>query len=359
MTARRGANRIIAAAISAFIAIALVWSSAEAQKKKKSSKPRERQVLFLDINIDLTYDDNVINYSDADLDIYDQEQNPDKFEIKSQDDWIITSRVQPRLKGKFISGRTAWLDLEFTHYHYMDNDVRRYQKYGLTGRQYFRRGGYVELEYYYIPDYYYRNQLVQDTWIKASFSKHSVKAEIGYDILPNLKGDLSYRFQSKTFNSEIDERDLEVNGFRLDAIWRATKNFKLWAYYGLRRATAAGADFPDDLDVRDVSYDAWDITLGVRHYSALFKRLKPQLVSTIEFSGIRFRTTNYRDVYRFGREDLNLRFRIGISWRLLYAIRLDIDYRYQQKDSDLFYPSYTDALEYDSNSITFRLKRGF
>lgn len=351
-------KKIGSAPFLALFLILLLWSPADAQKKKKSIEPRKQQILFLDVRLELTYDDNIINYSDADLDLYGDDGRPDKFAIESKDDWIITSRIKSRLKGKFISGRTAWIDLNFNNYFYSRNEVRRFKKYGLSVRQYFRRGGYTEIEYSFIPDYYYRNQFYEGSYIESSFSKHFLKAEVGLNLLPSLKGDISYRFQSKTFNEEVSERDLTINGVRLDGIWKASKKFKFWAYYGLERAIAKGADDPDP-DIKDVSYDAWVITLGSRHYSPYLRKLKPQLVVSFQYREIKFQTIKYRDEYRFNRRDSNYEFRIGTAWQLPYTIVLDIDYKLQAKRLDLFYPSAKSLLEYDSNSISFELKRRF
>lgn len=357
MTGLHYLKKICSLAVPALILALLVWSPASAQKRKKSAKPRSQQIFFLDVRLELTYDDNIINYSDADLDLYSDDARPDKFLIESEDDWIMTSRIESRFKGKFISGRTAWLDLNFNNYFYVRNEVRRYQKYGLSGRQYFMRGGYAEIEYSYIPDYYYRN-LYNGAYIAASFSKHFLKAEVGLNLLPSLKGDISYRFQSKTFNEEVRERDLTVNGVRLDGIWKASKKFKFWVYYGLERAIARGADDPDP-DIKDVSYDSWELTLGSRHYSPYLRKLKPQLVLSFQYKKIKFQTNKYRDEYRFLRRDSNYEFRIGTAWQLPFTVRLDIDYKLQAKRTDLYYPSVKSLLEYDSNSISFELKRRF
>ncbi len=357
MTGLHYLKKICSLAVPALILALLVWSPASAQKRKKSAKPRRQQIFFLDVRLELTYDDNIINYSDADLDLYSDDARPDKFLIESEDDWIITSRIESRFKGKFISGRTAWLDLNFNNYFYVKNEVRRYQKYGLSGRQYFMRGGYAEIEYSYIPDYYYRN-LYNGSYIAASFSKQFLKAEVGLNLLPSLKGDISYRFQSKTFNEEVRERDLTVNGVRLDGIWTASKEFKFWVFYGLERAIARGADDPDP-DIKDVSYDSWELTLGSRHYSPYLRKLKPQLVLSFQYKEIKFQTNKYRDEYRFLRRDSNYEFRIGTAWQLPFTVGLDIDYKLQAKRTDLHYPSVKSLLEYDSNSISFELKRRF
>jgi hypothetical protein len=345
--------------IAALILGLVLWSPASAQKKKPRNLKRQ-QILFFDVRVELAYDDNVINYSDADLDLYGDNVRPDKFAIDSEDDWIITSRLTGRLKGDFIRGKTAWLDLRFNNYYYARNEVRRYQIYGLTARQYFMRGGYGELAYSYLPDYYYRNQYHESSgrYIEANFSKHYFKAEVGADILKSLKADISYRLQRKFFNPENRERDLTVHGVRLDGIWRAAQIFKFWSYYGFERGLARGADDPDP-DVKDVSYDAWDLILGARHYSPFLGELKPELVITFQYRIIKFQTDKIRDIYRFNRRDTNCELRLGTAWHLPLKVRLEIDYRLQTKRVSLLDSSVEGLLEYDSNLVSFELNREF
>jgi len=359
MTAAGKFRYIFAIAIMALVTIMLVWSPAEAGTKKKTRKSKIRQVLFLDTGLKLTYDSNIIRYSDADLDIYDFNLDPGKFAIKSKDDWIITPRLETRLKGKLLGGRTAWIGLDYDYFHYARNDVRRFQKLGAFGRHYFMRGGYLEIDYQYIPDYYYRNEPYQNSFVEARFSKHFVKFETGFDLKPSLKADVSYIYQRKIFNREVSERDLKINAISLDGIWRASPKFKFWVYYDIEKAGAAGADYADP-NIIDVSYDAWDITGGVRFYTGVLGQLRPELVATLQFRQIKFQTLKYGyDDYRFGRKDDNFRFVVGTSLLLPLATRFDIDYNYQQKNASLPDPALEKSLNYKAHSISFGLRRSF
>ncbi len=351
---------ILTIVVAALVAVFILWSPAEAKKKKKRKKAKSKQVLFFDASIRTTYDENIIRYSDADLDLYDADAGTEKFDIESQDDWIIKSQIETRLKGNFIADHSAWIGLRYNYYFYVNNDIRRFQKFGVFARHYFRPGGYLEAEYSRIPDYYYRNQYISplDTYVKANFSKNYFKLEMGLDLSKSLKADISYRFQSKTYNPEVSERDLTANGFRLDGIWKASKKVKFWAYYGFESANAAGADLLD-LDTKDVSYDGWDITIRARYYSCLHRKMRPEFFSTIQIREIIFRTTKYRDEYRFDREDHNFRIRVGTALRIFYDVRFDIYYTYQQKRVDLPIQALESALEYQASSVSFGFRRRF
>ncbi|UCE67126.1 MAG: hypothetical protein JSU85_03690 [Candidatus Zixiibacteriota bacterium] len=332
-------------------------------KKKRSKKSKFNQMITFNARLDLKYDDNIINYSDDDLDLYAGGTSESKFSIESEDDWILIPAIEARIRGKLLKGHTAWLEPNFRYYYYARNDIRRYFRLGIAGRHYLFRSGYVEAEYSFIPDYYYRNQFYRDedgtgTYLEANFSKHYLKFEYGMNLKPSLKGDISYRYQNKRFTEEFSERDLSVNGLRFDGIWTATKRIKFWGYYGLERAEAKGADIADP-DIKDVSYDAWDITFGARYYSSILEKYRTEFVTSFKFRQIKYQTIKYVDIYRFGRKDNNYYFRVGVAVQLPQKIRMEMDYNLVSKRTKIIDLSVKGLLEYDSNSISLKLKRSF
>jgi hypothetical protein len=368
-----------------FLAFAFITASApnaEAKKKPKhKSKPGAEKMFFLDLGLNVTYDDNVINYSDSDLELFNSDSLAGKFAIESKDDWIITPRIHPKLKTKFIGGREATLELGFDYYAYMQNDVRRYSRFSLSGRQYFSKKGYGQLSYSYIPEYYYRNILyranAQDSaqYIEANFSKHALAAEIGYELIPGLTGSATYLYQHKSFNKEFEYRNSNLNGIDLQANYRLKLPFRVWAIYGFESSVAKGADMADT--ILDVSYDAWDITLGGRYYSSILPKYKPEVYGSVQYRNIKFQTDRIpiyyrRNVFHYGRKDNNYQIKFGTGWRMPYSIRMEAEYAYSKKDVSLpdIYPdtqigvTETTAqlekkLNYTSNSITIRFSRQF
>jgi hypothetical protein len=352
--------KILTTTIALLVVAIILPSDAFAQKKKSKKKSKKSSALTIATNFKITYDDNIINYSDDDLDLYIGGDNQSKFSIDSKDDWIFAVGLQPRLKGKFIWGHTAWLQLDFDYLYYAKNDVKRYFKLGALARHYLFKAAYVEIEYSYIPDYYYRNQYVQDlnTYIEASFSKNYLKAEIGYNIFSSLKVDVSYRYSTKAFNDEVSERNLVSHKLRTDLIWNPSKTVKYWVNYGFDDANADGADI-EDLEIKDVSYDAGDMTFGLRYYTSKPKSIKPEYVGSFQYRKIRYQTDKYTDIYRAGREDDNIQLRFGTVWSMPYKLRLAIDYYYQMKRADTPLADVENLLDYNSNSISLNFTRSF
>jgi hypothetical protein len=358
------------------ISLALIISvgvDAKPKKKPGQSSQAERTIIF-DAALSITYDDNIIRYSEADLGLFDQNALTGKFSIKSKDDWIIVPRISPRIMGRLLGDQISWVDLGFSYYAYTTNDVRRYSRLSLGARQYFTGKLYGEVSYAFIPSYYYRNYQVGtdsagDLFAEAKFSKHMITAEFGYEISKTLSATAAYKYQHKTYNADFDFRDLNGHGVEIGSAWRPIAPIGFAASYEFERAIARGAEMA--VSVLDVSYDSWDILFGIRHYMSILSGIRPELFGSFEVRGTRYQTNRYVHTYYFGREDFYYMPKAGVSLRLPYQIRGTLEYSLIERNSNLpdIYPDSgrvpqtTDELErkldYNSNSITLRLTRRF
>jgi hypothetical protein len=359
--------------ISAFVLVSA--SNAEAKKKpKRKPKPTAEKIFYIDLGLNIAYDDNVINYSETDLDLFDSDSLSGKFAIESKDDWIFTPRIHPRLETKFIRGMKAILEAGFDYSVFVQNDVKNYSRLSLRGRQYISKKLYGQVSYYYIPEYYYRNYTTiggdTSSYAEANFSKNSVGIEIGYEPIRNLTGTVQYIYQHKSFNEEFKFRNSNLNGVDIGANYRLKLPFRVWAIYGFESSAAKGADMGDT--ILDVSYDAWDITFGGRYYSSILPKYKPEFFVSLQNRIIKYQTDRFSDVFRLGREDHNMLLRLGTAWRMPYSIRMEAEYAYSKKDVSLpdIYPNtqigvtetaaqLEKKLNYTSNSITIRFSRQF
>jgi hypothetical protein len=234
----------------------------------------------------------------------------------------------------------------------------------------------VELDYSYIPSYFYRNVGFIDPqtgrleyiYIDAKFKKHTLGASFGTDITSSLKGVVSYQYQHKSYNPEFVYRNVNANLIDVNGTWRALKSLRLTANYGFERSKAKGADMPDS--VLDVSYDAWDMTLGARYLTALLPRYKPELFATFQYRQIKFQTPKISDKFRLGRKDNNYQIRAGSAFTIPYNLRLEIGYTFLKKKANLpdIYPygEFTEStaaleneLNYSSYTISFKFTRDF
>lgn len=353
------------------------WSNALAapKKKKGSSKAKSQKIFTINTDFGVAYDDNIINYSDGDLATFDSIPGSSKFAgLKSKDDWILTPEIKPTFTGRLLGRQKASLALGFSYNFYVRNDIRRYTRFSIEGRHDITPYQYVGLDYSYIPNYFYRNEPFRNPqtfklqYLDAKFKKHALGVSFGADITSFLKAVVSYQYQHKSYNPEFVYRNLNSNLIDFNASWRAFRPLRITANYGFERAKAKGTDMPDS--VLDISYDAWDMTLGARYLTAFLSSYKPELFAAFQYRQIKFQTSRISDVFRLGRKDNNFQIRAGTAFIIPYNLRLEIGYTFLQKKANLpdIYPyggftETTSALEnelnYNSYIISLKFSRDF
>jgi hypothetical protein len=363
--------------VSLILSVFLV-SSALAKKK---TKVKAIKYLTFDVSLGITYDDNIIRYSEADLDLFSADSIPSKFSIESKSDWILTPQVRARLQNKLFGNQFSSITLGYDYFGYVRNDVRRYSRFSIEARQGFLTKGYVQLTYGYVPDYYYRNlfylhdPLGGDLYMPAKFTKNTVLAEIGYDITKTFKADIGYQFVDKSYNHEFTYRNLSLNGFDINGVWRPLNILKFWGGYDFVNANTDGANMPDS--VLDLSYDSWGILVGARHYATFMPKLKPEFYATFQLLHVIYQSNRPPDlrgrhIFQFGRSDNNYITHFGAACRIPYRLRLEADYGFFIKKASLpdIYPNLlinipqtTSELErklnYNANAVTLRISRQF
>jgi hypothetical protein len=365
--------------ITALLLTATLVSPAGAKKKTSKAHPK---FFVLDVSLGLTYDDNIIRFSEADLGLFGTDTLESKFSVKSKTDWIVAPQIRPRIQGRFIANQPASLTLGYDYFGYVKNDIRRYSRFLVELQQNFMSRGYAKLTFGITPKYYYRNLFLYhdttgfDIYIPAKFSKNNIQAELGYDITRNIKGAVSYQYQKKSFNHEFKYRDQNVNILSASGNWRALKILKVWAEYDYENNKAHGADMADTIP--DFSYIAWDITLGARHYSRLLLTLKPEIYASFQYRHTAYQSSriprllNTTHVFEYGRNDNNYLIRLGTAWQIPYRLRLEADYAFMQKKANLpdIYPiplinviqttaELERKLNYKANTVTLRISRQF
>lgn len=366
--------------IMAALAALLIFSPPSEAKKKKQAKPKAPPKMYIfDVGLGISYDDNILRYSESDLGIFETDTLPSKFSLKSKRDWIIAPQIKATLQRALIGDRMTSFSVGYDYYGYVTNDLRRYSRYTVEARQYFSSKGYGQISFGYIPKYYYRNLFVGtdpnhlNVYLPANFSKGALTVEVGYDITKNIKAAVGYDYQNKSYDEIFNYRDLNLNGVGANISWRAINPLRIWTIFDYESARAKGANMADT--ILDYSYNAWDITLGARLYASFLPKFKPEIYGSFQFRQINYTTGRMPDfrgrhLFTFGRFDYNYLARLGTSWRMPYQIRLEAEYAFYMKQAHL--PNYINVpivtqpssqlekqLNYKANVISFRISRQF
>jgi hypothetical protein len=251
------------------------------------------------------YDDNVLNYSDADLDQFDSTtlDSSGQFGIESKDDFILSPHAEIVYKTKAIN-HALHIGLDAGYNIFTKNDVKNYGNFGLWFREYLRKEAYLQLSAAYIPDYYYRNLFINSgEYAKAKYDKIGLGAKLITTIVKGITGSISYRYENRNFNDLFNERDLKSNNFNAELIYQPKHFYKIWGGYEFTIAHSPGRD--NTLDRRDVSYDSFLFWLGSRLYFKGLSEKKMNVGAVVSYKNTLFQTDKLteQDRYRFGRKD--------------------------------------------------------
>jgi len=306
------------------------------------------------------YDDNILNYSDADLDqMDDSSATPNKFGIESKDDYIFSPELEMIYKTR-LGGHSTHFGLKGTYYYYKENDIKRYYKIKLFIRRYINKNVFVQSSASYLPDYYYRNSYSStEGYQEARFDKITFDIKLSAKLLKKISGNLYYIYSRKDFIPLFDERDIASHDFKVETIYRPNRLWKGWGSYTFRTAASAGADDPDYR--RDTSYDSFLFTLGSKFYLKGLKGLGFELAGRINYKIVYFQTEKItsEDSYHLGRKDNRWSCNLNAKHEITSKLNLGFNFSKVVKKSDLPAEDLEKFLEYSSNSYYFILSYAF
>ncbi|MBD3168649.1 MAG: hypothetical protein GF307_04145 [candidate division Zixibacteria bacterium] len=331
--------------------------SSKKGSKRRGKRRKPRIKLELNARMDITYDDNVVNYSDSDLDLYDSGGKDQKFEIESKDDIILTPRANFTMIRNRQGGLKCYLDGLIIFHFYSQNDIKNYQYYRLRFTREISRQLEAYVQVAYIPDYYYRNQWDPDVneYFEAEFSKFYLYGGIDIEPFSHLTVSTDINYDTKKFNDRFDHLDSRKLVFEFMAVERFSYFYKAWGQYRFGYNRAEGEDDPDP-DKKDTSYDLIGFTFGSRFYLSKITEDVIQVAVTVSYDRLLYQTAKVNDIYRFGRKDNNYEF--SIAPRYYYKNwRFEIEYLYQAKRTDIGAgDDIKELLEYDSNEIKLSVR---
>jgi hypothetical protein len=312
--------------------------------------------LDLDFRLAAIYDDNVLDYSDADLDaIDDSTTSANKYGIESKDDFILNPEFTVVYKTS-LAGHSLHLGTILDYYYYQENDIKRYFRIEAFFKRYFKRGLYFQGSFTHLPDYYYRNSYISgEGYFEAKFDKLILEAKLAAPLYKTLDGNVSYSYANKNFIQIFDERDIKEHRFGGELIYRPVHLWKGWGSYTYIHAIGAGADDPSYR--RDTSYDANRFTLGSRLYLKGINRKSLQLAIRGTYEIVYYQTTKItsEDRYRLGRQDDRIDLAFMLDHRITRDLNIGARYYCMDKSVDLPADDLKSNLESSSNSVYFIL----
>lgn len=304
-----------------------VHAAAPDSTRTRAQRRSGRAPLALQLSVGREHDDNVLQLTKGNLDLFTNRPGPPRFLISDVGDMVTTASANLRYRPRILKRRESRLSFDGAWTWHDHDDVADWAQYGALFAQELtvskRRLLTLELYGGLIPRYY----LGEITDLDASVNAGSrIRASLTYRqtrMGVRLRQDLfrerlelngALEREHRDYNKNYNERDNDNDSYRLGAVltpwprWGASARVQWY-----RGDLNAKGDIPDPLDVidTDISYDHDGVGAGLSlPYGR--GRWRGRLDGSFTPEVRRYTTTDKFDVIRFGRE--NHRREVAVRW---------------------------------------------
>ena len=260
------AGRSASAAVWLFAGASLLCTSGVAEAAGGQS-------VTLGLAFGSTYSDNILQYSDAQLALFQSGLKPSQFSIDASDDLLLGPSASLLWSKEVRPRRSRSLRVRWSGQFHKKNATADLGSYSATWRESFSRDRRLTIFGYWLPDYYLRQLYDEDVnppyaalskYRRAQFDLAIGTVSWRQRIAGRTRAELEYRYEHRAYNHDFVERtsgvhqgELGLEFFRLPA--RGTLN----VYGAYRVSNAKGSDADSAADP-DVSYHGVIAGLGWR-----------------------------------------------------------------------------------------------
>lgn len=319
------------------------------------------------------YDDNILRYSENDIDKFVEGTEVNSSLLSSYDDWnnelrvklygdVSVKGVEP-IKFRYFGKISSFYRNSFNNYgtHTFIADFTATDKVGFG------------LRYFYMPDYYLREYRDKDTdsYQSCTFDDHQAGVNIDYKIDKTIQISIIGQYEEIYYNGYFTEYDSELLSISGEIDKRVTHNLRCSFLAGMTSAdnvgyvpisSAAQSNyFTEDTEYGDGSYKE-EIFQGEIRYR--FRKLLGQDT----WMGIQYKlrhriyTTNNAlssDPFHAGRMDDRHRLVISADRKLMNRLDGFLNYTYEWRNSESDNPSVAKVKNFRQNVMTLGLEYSF
>jgi len=328
-------------ASGALAALALALASV------RPSNAARGQSLSMSLGLASVYDDNLLQYSSNQRDLFLSGTKPDRFSIHTLDDLTWSPQVGLTWTLDRGAGRRRSLRAHFSGDLHSKNSTADLRSASLSLHESFQRGHRISLGYYTVPKYYLRQLIAEDYVPPFPGLSRYHRAEFGLDIGSiawehalgkRLDLGLAYQLENRGYNSDFRERDSKTHQARLSLLLSGPdrgNSLGLLAGYRWDLAKGEDGDEPEAPPDADISYHG--PIAGVEGRMQLTRsrtwRLSGEATYWLGYRG--YDSNRPGDPYHFGRSDVIQTVESGLRLALRPHWTLRGFYRFESSDARL------------------------
>ena len=252
--------------------------------------------------VELSYDDNVFLYSDADIAAFEAGASPDRFGFASVGDFCLTTELSAEKPVRRQGKSRTDLEAEVRSRLYLRDSEANQFRVRLGVQHLLDQRHWVRLKATYLPDYHVRRLYDREsaTWAPAEFDYAALAVTYWQRFSREWAADVDLSWERRDYNRGFNERDANDWVGSVRARYSPDKRWDAWLGLDVRRSSARASDGLPGVDP-DVSNTELSSTLGARCQLTPVDRVQA------EWEGSRQRYTTglqpAEDPYHSGRRD--------------------------------------------------------
>lgn len=176
-----------------------------------SARVLSLQLTGLKFEILSNYDDNILRYSDRDLDNFKNRTEINPSKLTTFDDWKNDFRLKFYLDGPRFFGNELKIRYFGKFSHFFNNPFNNYSSHTFILDQKISDKFSVDLKYFILADYYLREYRDRDLneYQSCTFDNHQARLGIDYRLTKNMSFTLQGQFDQIYYNQYFTEYDSE------------------------------------------------------------------------------------------------------------------------------------------------------
>jgi hypothetical protein len=310
--------------------------------------------LFVDLNIESTYNSNVLKLSDTDISRFKNENVTEKFKIDTVDDMVVSVKAVTGIKKRKFFGHTQIAKITLNYDKYINNEMKDEATVGIDTRRFFSRKVNLYLGYFYYPQIYmnrYRSVL-DDAYHDFTYAKNVYTGKLTLKVHTKLNLNYKCEFSQVYYDEFFTEYDADNLENALGLTYFASQKVRIGARYSYKISKADGDDAfdnPEAVDViKDASYEANIYNLSFIFPRIFFiNRLPVDFSANTRYEQRYFQSENEGDEYHLGRDDAIWQIKCDLEYPLSNKWKLNGLTRFEKRITDSPYSDVETEKEYD------------
>ena len=337
----------------------------------RTSPGGELYFKFRSLRFEVTsnYDDNILRYSERDIDRFIDRTEISPSKISTNDDWKNDARLKFYFDGPKVLRKPIKFRYFFKYSSYLRNSFKNYLNHSVYISQEVGKIVDVELMYFNMPGYYLREYNDKDINEYHSCDFDDERIRLGFSVKPIKQTVIGLQFEFETlyYNKYFTEYDSESRFLNLYVTQKIGKDFTVTGNYGFMKSDNVGyipivaslvnPGVEEDSEYGDSSYDEDIYEISLRY------RLRSESKKNTDFSlqyklRNRFYTTDNSlesDPFHAGREDNRHRITFEIDRELSKSVDAGIIYVREWRKVESLNQTVKDIKEFTQNNFAFTM----